>query len=55
MRWDQGHQSDDVEDRRDDGGSAPMGIGGGGFGGMRVGLGGLVVLGILSFVFKVDL
>ncbi len=55
MRWDQGHQSDDVEDRRDDGGSAPMGIGGGGFGGMRIGFGGLVVLGILSFVFKIDL
>lgn len=57
MRWDQGHQSDDVEDRRDDeggGGGSPMGLGGG-FGGMKVGLGGLVVLGILSVVFKVDL
>lgn len=56
MRWDQGHESEDVEDRRDEGGGSSMGLGGGGgFGGMRVGIGGLVVLGILSFVFKVDL
>jgi predicted metalloprotease len=55
MRWDQNHESEDVEDRRDEGGGGgPMGFGGG-FGGMRVGFGGLVVLGILSFVFKVDL
>src|SRR5436190_2019571 len=54
MRWDQGHQSDDVEDRRDEGGSSPMGVGGG-IGGMHVGLGGLVVLGILSLIFKTDL
>lgn len=56
MRWDQGHESEDVEDRRDEGGgNSPMGLGGGGFGGMHVGLGGLVILGILSFVFKIDL
>jgi predicted metalloprotease len=50
MRWDQGHESEDIEDRRDDVGVGPVG-----FGGMRVGFGGLVVLGILSFVFRVDL
>ncbi len=55
MRWDQNHESEDVEDRRNEGGGGPRGFGGGGFGGMRVGLGGMVVLGILSFVFKVDL
>jgi hypothetical protein len=44
MRWTPGG-SDEVEDRR--------GMGGGG--GLKVGLGGLIVLGILSFVFKTDL
>ena len=48
MRWDQNHESEDVEDRRGEGGGGgAMGFGGG--------FGGLVVLGILSFVFKVDL
>jgi hypothetical protein len=50
MRWTPGGRSEDLEDRR---GDSPGG--GGGFGGFRIGLGGLVVLGILSFVFKVDL
>jgi predicted metalloprotease len=45
MRWTPGG-SDEVEDRR--------GMGGGG-GGLKVGLGGLILLGILSFVFKTDL
>ncbi|WP_031500344.1 neutral zinc metallopeptidase [Bryobacter aggregatus] len=55
MRWDQGHESDDVEDLRGEtgGGGSPLGFGGGG--GMRVGFGGLLVLGILSLVFKTDL
>ncbi len=52
MRWDQSHESDDVEDRRDSGGR-PSGFGGG-FGG-SIGIGGLIILGILSFVFKIDL
>lgn len=58
MRWDEGHESQDVEDRRGEGGGGGgggMGFGGGGFGGMRMGFGGLVVLGILSLVFKIDL
>lgn len=47
MRWTPGGSSSDVEDRR--------GEGGGRFaGGMRVGLGGFVVLLILSLVFKRD-
>src|SRR6266436_9960187 len=51
MRWTPGGTSDDIEDRRDedDGGG---GGGGGGFGGMHIGLGGVVVLFILSLVFK---
>ena len=50
MRWTPGGSSDDVEDRRDETG------GGGGFqvGGIHLGLGGVVVLFILSLVFKRD-
>src|SRR3974390_230889 len=48
MRWTPGGQSEDIEDRRDEGG------GGGGFGGggLRLGLGGIIILGILSLVFR---
>jgi predicted metalloprotease len=51
MRWTPGGVSGDIEDRRDSGG------GGGGFGGGGVpfGIGGLLVLLVLSFVFKRDL
>ncbi|MBI4891209.1 MAG: neutral zinc metallopeptidase [Acidobacteria bacterium] len=45
MRWTPGG-SDDVEDRR--------GQGGGG-GGLKLGLGGILVLGVLSLIFKTDL
>ncbi|QOY85909.1 KPN_02809 family neutral zinc metallopeptidase [Paludibaculum fermentans] len=54
MRWTPGGSSDDIEDRRDDGGSGGGG-GGGGFGGFKLGLGGMLVLGVLSLVFKTDL
>jgi uncharacterized protein len=48
MRWTPGGESQDIEDRRDESG------GGGGFqfGGMHIGIGGAIVLLILSFVFK---
>ncbi len=51
MRWTPGGSREDIEDRRDDGG------GGGGFSFVRprVGIGGLLLLGVLSFVFKRDL
>ena len=50
MRWTPGGVSEDVEDRRDEGG------GGRRFGGgARLGLGGIIVLGLLSLVFKRDL
>jgi predicted metalloprotease len=49
MRWQEGHRSPDVIDARGPGG------GGGGFGGMRLGFGGLVVVGILSVVFRTNL
>lgn len=53
MRWTPGGVSGDIEDRRDDSG----GGGGGGFGGggMPFGIGGLLVLLVLSFIFKRDL
>jgi hypothetical protein len=49
MKWTPGGESQDIEDRRDDDSS-----GGGGFqfGGMHIGLGGAVVLLVLSLVFK---
>jgi predicted metalloprotease len=50
MRWTPGGTSDDIEDRRDQSGGG--GGGGFGFGGMRLGLGGLLILFVLSLVFK---
>jgi len=48
MRWTPGGQSDDIEDRRGEGG------GGGGIGGMHIGIGGFLILLVLSLVFKRD-
>jgi len=48
MRWTPGGTSGDIEDRRDQSG----GGGGFGFGGMRLGLGGLLLLFVLSLIFK---
>jgi len=51
MRWTPGGRSDDIEDDRDSSG----GDGGGGgfnFGGIHMGIGGFLILLILSFVFK---
>src|SRR5258708_30130246 len=49
MRWTPGGESEDIEDRRDDEGG-----GGGGFqfGGMHLGIGGALILLVLSLVFK---
>ena len=51
MRWNPGGESPDIEDRRDEGG------GGGGFrfGGAHIGIGGALVLLVLSLIFKVNL
>ena len=51
MRWTPGGSREDIEDRRDDGG------GGRGFsiGGGRLGIGGILFLGLLSLIFKRDL
>lgn len=48
MRWTPGGRSDDLEDRRDEGG------GGLNFGGKHIGIGGFLVLLVLSLVFKRD-
>jgi len=48
MRWTPGGVSGDIEDRRDQ----SSGGSGGGFGGMRLGLGGLLILFVLSLIFK---
>lgn len=54
MRWTPGGTSGDIEDRRDSSGGG-FGFGGGGFGGIHVGIGGMLLLLILSFVFKQNL
>jgi predicted metalloprotease len=48
MRWSPGGSSEDIEDRR--------GEGGGGFrpGGVHIGLGGAIILIVLSLIFKRD-
>ena len=50
MRWTPGGESGDIEDRRDQGGG-----GGFQFGGFHIGIGGAIILLILSFVFKTNL
>jgi predicted metalloprotease len=49
MKWTPGGESGDIEDRRDEGG------GGFQFGGIHIGIGGAIVLAILSFVFRTNL
>ena len=50
MRWTPGGESQDIEDRRDESG------GGGGFqfGGAHIGIGGAIVLLVLSFIFRTN-
>jgi predicted metalloprotease len=47
MKWTPGGESEDIEDRRDEGGG-----GGFQFGGMHLGIGGALILLVLSLVFK---
>jgi uncharacterized protein len=49
MRWTPGGVSDDIEDRRDDSG------GGGGFGFGHLGIGGVIIVGLLSLLFHRNL
>lgn len=48
MQWTPGGLSDDLEDRRNESG----GGGGGGFGGGRLGIGGILIIGLLSLIFR---
>jgi uncharacterized protein len=50
MRWSPGDESQDIEDRRDDSGG-----GGFQFGGFHLGIGGALILLILSFIFRTNL
>src|SRR5689334_3415898 len=50
MKWIPGGQSGDIEDRRDQGGG-----GGFQFGGLHIGIGGALILLVLSLVFKTNL
>src|SRR5262249_59038117 len=52
MRWTPGGDSQDIEDRRDESGGS--GGGGFGFGGMHIGIGGALVLLVLSLIFKTN-
>jgi predicted metalloprotease len=54
MRWTPGGESSDIEDRRDDSGGGGGG-GGFGFGGIHLGIGGTILLLILSVVFHRNL
>lgn len=49
MRWTPGGESQDIEDRRDDSGG---GGGGFNFGGIHIGIGGFIILVVLSLIFK---
>src|SRR5271166_3400414 len=60
MEWTPGGTSDDIEDRRDEsggggGGGGGFGFGGGGFGGIHLGIGGTLVLLVLSLFFHTNL
>ena len=57
MRLTPDNANEDVEDRRNESGGSGFGGfgGGGGFGGVHLGIGGTIVLLILSFVFKTNL
>ena len=50
MRWQRGTSDADIEDRRGSSGGGFRGFPGGG--GLRLGLGGIIVLFVLSLVFK---
>jgi uncharacterized protein len=52
MRWTPGGVSNDIEDRRDEDSGGGGGFGFGGFGGFHLGIGGTLVLLILSLVFR---
>ena len=58
MEWTPGGSGDDIEDRRDEGGGGGGGGGGfgfGGFGGLHLGVGGTIVVIVLSVILRSNL
>ncbi len=56
MEWTPGGSGDDIEDRRDEGGGGGGGgFGFGGFGGVHLGIGGTIVVVVLSIIFRSNL
>ncbi len=55
MKWTPGGVSNDIEDRRDEDGGGGGGFGFGGFGGIHLGIGGTILLIVLSLIFHVNL
>ena len=55
MDWTPGGSSDDIEDRRDEGGGGGGGLNFGGFGGVPLGIGGTLLVLVLSIVFRSNL
>jgi predicted metalloprotease len=55
MEWTPGGSGDDIEDRRDEGGGSGGGFGFGGFGGIHLGIGGTLVVIVLSIIFRSNL
>jgi predicted metalloprotease len=53
MEWTPGGSGDDIEDRRDEGGGGGFGFGG--FGGVHLGIGGTLVVIVLSIIFRSNL
>jgi predicted metalloprotease len=53
MQWTPGGSDNDIEDRRDEGGGGGSGFGG--LGGIHLGVGGTIVLVVLSVVFRTNL
>jgi predicted metalloprotease len=53
MQWTPGGSDNDIEDRRDEGGGGGSGFGG--FGGIHLGVGGTIILVVLSVVFRTNL
>jgi predicted metalloprotease len=55
MEWTPGGSDNDIEDRRDEGGGGGGGFGFGGFGGVHLGVGGTLVVIVLSIIFRSNL
>jgi predicted metalloprotease len=53
MQWKPGGTSGDIEDERNSSGGG--GFGGGGFGGLHLGIGGTIIVGLLSLIFHQNL